>query len=188
MSPLGSFFGRPSRPAPLPYPQTSPEGLAARWVRWVAAHGPMKNPIRDTTGEHAGHHQPDDVWFLAGTYGGSAERRCAVPAGRPVFFPAFNMWQWPAAAGEVPVVDGATGHATLDGAPVALARIGTPTPFEVRGALGNGVTSRSGAVPVTCWGLWATVGPLAAGAHELTFGGTDGRHFWVEAQYRIVVG
>ncbi|MCM0675051.1 hypothetical protein NCC78_10165 [Micromonospora phytophila] len=188
MSPLGSFFGRSSRPAPLPYPTTSPEGLAARWVRWVAAHGSLKNPIRDTTGEHASHHQPDDVWFLAGSYGGSVARRCAVPAGRPLFFPAFNMWRWPAEPGEVPLVAAATGHATLDGTPVALTTIGTPTPFEVRGVLGNGVTSRPGATAVSVWGLWVRLDPPGPGAHELTFGGTDGGRFWVEAQYRIVVG
>ena len=187
MSSLRSLFGRAAEPAPLPYPPTSPEGLTARWVRWVAAHGPTKNPVRDTTGEHAGHHQPDDVWFLAGSYGGSETRRCALPAGRPLFFPAFNMWQFPACPGEVPVVSRATGHAQLDGALLPLATVGTPTPFEVRGALGNGVTSSSRATPVSCWGLWANLPPLAPGAHELTFGGTDGGGFWVEAQYRLVV-
>lgn len=186
MSPLSSLFGRSSGPAPLPYPPTSPEGLVARWVRWVAAHGPTTNPVRDTTGEHAGHHQPDDVWFLAGTYGGAVERRCAVPAGRPLFFPTFNMWRVGAGPGDLPVVSGATGHAQLDGVPVAVAAIGTPTPFEVRGVLGNGVTARSRPYPVTCWGLWAGLPPLPPGAHEVTFGGTDGGRFWVEAQYRLV--
>lgn len=187
MSPLRSLFGRASGPAPLPYPPTSPEGLTARWVRWVAAHGPAKNPVRDTTGEHAGHHQPDDVWFLAGTYGGSVTRRCPVPAGRPLFFPAFNMWQFPAQAGEVPVVSRATGHAQLNGVPLPLVTVGTTTPFEVPGALGNGVTSTPRPTPVTVWGLWVSLPPLAPGAHELTFGGSDGGGFWVEAQYRLVV-
>ncbi|WBB70437.1 hypothetical protein [Micromonospora sp. WMMD812] len=188
MAPLGSFFGRSSGPAPLPYPETSPQGLAARWVRWVAAHGPLKNPIRDETGEHAGHHQPPDVWFLGGTYGGAVERRCAVPAGRPLFFPAFNMWAWPAGPDDLPVVDGADGYASLDGVPVPVTVIGTPVPFEVRGALGNGVTSRGGAMPVSVWGLWARLDPPSPGSHEVAFGGTDGGGFRVEARYRIVVG
>ncbi|MFC0006086.1 hypothetical protein [Micromonospora siamensis] len=187
MSPLRSLFGRVSGPAPLPFAPTSPEGLVARWVRWVATHGSAKNPVRDATGEHAGHHQPDDVWFLAGSYGGSVTRRCALPAGRPLFFPAFNMWRYPARAGEVPMASRATGHAQLAGVPLPLATIGTPTPFEVRGALGNGVTSSSRPTPVTCWGLWASLPPLASGAHELTFGGTDGDGFWVRAEYRLVV-
>ncbi|MEU5939306.1 hypothetical protein ABZ807_08950 [Micromonospora sp. NPDC047548] len=188
MSPLRSLFSRrAAEPAPLPYPPSSPEGLVARWVRWLAAHGPMTDPIHDTTGEDAGHHQPDDVWFLAGTYGGTVRRRCVIPAGRPLFFPAFNIWQVGSAPGEVPVVGGATGHAKLDDERVALDTIGTPTPFEVRGAVRNAVTGRSRPYPVTCWGLWASVPPLAPGEHELTFGGTDGGEFSVRAKYLLVV-
>lgn len=49
------------------------------------------SPVRDTTGEHADWNQPDDLWFLAGTYGGRVVRRCAIPADRRVFFPVLNM-------------------------------------------------------------------------------------------------
>src|SRR5690349_20598448 len=93
MSIFSDLFGGAGRQVkPLPYHPTSPEGLAARWVRWVAGVGPMNNPVADRTGAHAAIDQPDDVWFLAGTFGGGVERRCTVPAGRPLFFPAFNMW------------------------------------------------------------------------------------------------
>ncbi|MDZ5442538.1 hypothetical protein U2F26_07305 [Micromonospora sp. 4G57] len=79
----------------------------------------------------------------------------------------------------------ATGHAQLDAVPLPLATIGTPTPFEVRGALGNGVTSTPRATPVSVWGLWACLPPLAPGAHELAFGGSDGGGFWVEQRLAV---
>src|SRR3954467_5116502 len=90
------FTGDRRSPVELPYPPASPEGLAARWVRWVAGIGPMHNPIGDTTGADAGLNQPDDVWFLAGTFGDDVERRCNVPTDRPLFLPVFNMWHVPA--------------------------------------------------------------------------------------------
>jgi hypothetical protein len=82
MSIFSDLFGGAGRQVqPLPYHPTSPEGLAARWVRWVAGVGPLRNPVADGTGEHAAIDQPDDVWFLAGTFGGEVERRCSIPAG-----------------------------------------------------------------------------------------------------------
>lgn len=188
MSRLAAFFGRPTPTAPLPWPPHSPEGLVARWVRWVAAHDDRQNPVSDPTGAHAGHHQPEDVWFLAGSYGETVRRRCAVPAGRPLFFPAFNMWQWPAGPGELPVVSRATGYALVDGVAVPVATIGTATPFEVRGVAGNGVTDTARPVRVSCWGLWATVAPLPPGPHTVAFGGTDGHGFRVDAHYEVRVG
>jgi len=35
--------------------------------------------------------QPDDVWFLAGTFGGKANRTCTIPAGKPAYFPVMNQ-------------------------------------------------------------------------------------------------
>lgn len=68
------------------------DGLAARWVRWAASVGPMHNPISDTTGEDAELGQPDDVRFLAGAFGTSGTRAVQVPAGVPIFVPAFSVW------------------------------------------------------------------------------------------------
>jgi hypothetical protein len=69
----------------------SPEvSLPARWWIWAESAG-NRNPISDRTGNDCGINQPDDVWFLAGTFGGSAERRCTIPAGQPIFFPVMNL-------------------------------------------------------------------------------------------------
>ncbi|MFI6266041.1 hypothetical protein [Micromonospora sp. NPDC051006] len=176
---------QPGAAAPPPQDQPALADLAARWVRWVAAHRRPADPIADKYGRHAGHHQPADVWFLAGSYGGSVQRQCVLPAGRPLFFPAFSWWQVGRGAGPAQPTPGATGHAQVDGVPVALTPAGSAEPFPVRGFFNNIVTTWPWPIPVSCWGLWALVPPLTPGRHELAFGGTDGGRFWVEAQYLI---
>lgn len=172
---------------PLPYDPRSPEGLVARWVHWVAASSRREGPVADETGQFASVKQPEDVWFLAGTHGGPVTRRCELPAGRPIFFPAFNIWRTRAEPGQMPVVERATGYARLDDEELPLSVIGTPEPFPVRGALGNPVTGLPATLQVTCWGLWGRLDPLPPGKYRLVFGGTDGHQFRVEANYLLVV-
>jgi hypothetical protein len=179
------FSGRTT--APLPYPPTSAEGLAARWVQWAASSPIARNPISDKTGKWAAANQPDDVWFLAGTFGGPAERQCAVPAGRPLFLPAFNMWEWPSRTPTA--VPSAYGNLTVDGVPTELDVIGTPEPFQVKGALLNPVTRMPRGINVTVWGIWRRLDPLAPGEHVVEFDGGDGYGFTVgPVIYRLTVG
>ena len=191
-----SFWSRkgavPDELPPLPYEPSSPEGLAARWVQWVAASGPLKNPIADETGEHAAENQPDDVWFLAGTYGKRHERRCFVPAGRDLFLPVVNMWFYPA-DGPPPALDlaflreHASGSLSIDGVAQETQEIVTPVPFTVAGARLNGVTNSKKPTPTTVWGLWKHVPALPAGEHTLWAVGTLGNGFTVDVTYRLLV-
>ncbi|RBY95300.1 hypothetical protein DQ237_14605 [Blastococcus sp. TF02-8] len=185
--PFLSRSREPELPAPLPYDPSSPEGLAARWVRWVAAAGPLANPVEDEDGRHAAANQPDDVWFLAGTSGKRMQRSCVVPVGRPLFLPAFTMWECPA-EGPPPVVERAYGAVHVDGVAQELREIGTPVPFVVAGARLNGVNGRKRPLPVSVWGLWTHVAPLPPGEHEVHLSGGDGYGFEVEALYRLAVG
>ncbi|EFC82575.1 hypothetical protein [Parafrankia sp. EUN1f] len=186
-----SLFGRgapPPQHQPLPFPPGSPEGLAARWVRWAASTRLGQNPVADTTGEFAGNGQPDDVWFLAGTFGGHTEpvqRRCAVPAGRPVFMPAFNVWMT-RPRGVVVDLSTAFGAVAVDGVKCELDVIATP-PFEVAGARGNPVTRRRRPVEVAVWGLWRLLGPLSVGPHVIDIIGGDGGDFRTSVTYRVTV-
>jgi hypothetical protein len=185
-----SFFSRKGPGAEqvpaLPYDPRSPEGLAARWVQWVAAAGPLKNPVADETGEHAAVNQPDDIWFLAGSYGERVERRCVVPDGRDLFLPAFNMWH-AGADGPPPVMERASGTIVLDGKLLEPDVIATPVPFTVAGARLNGVTRSKRAVPTTVWGLWKRIPALAPGQHQLRVTGGDGYGFTVDVSYRLTV-
>jgi hypothetical protein len=184
------FSRRSTMPADgpaLPYTPDSPEGLAARWVRWVADAGPVSNPVEDETGQYAGQNQPDDVWFLAGTYGRKpVERRCLVPIGRELFLPVFNLWDV-GSGGPPPVVERAFGSLTLDGVAVEPVEIGTPIPFTVAGARLNGVTGRKSPFPVTVWGLWSHLPALEPGEHDLHAVGGDGEGFVVDVRYRLSV-
>jgi hypothetical protein len=48
------------------------------------------NPLKNVTGEHCAEHQIGDVWFLAGSWVGSVNRSCTIPAGKSLFFPLIN--------------------------------------------------------------------------------------------------
>jgi hypothetical protein len=167
----------------IPYPSNSQRGLAARWVSWLASCGPMRNPLADPTGRHAGRHQPADVFFLAGAFRDGIHRQVTVPAGAALFVPVIAKWA-PAQAG-LPVLALADGSAKLDDEPLEIMTIATPTPFTVKGALGNPITLRRDAVQLRCWGLFAQTAPLAAGPHELVVDATDGASLKLAARYTV---
>jgi hypothetical protein len=177
MSLYERLFGPRRAAKPLPYPPSSPEGLAARWVQWAARSPESTSPIADRTGEWAAANQPDDVWFLAGTFGGPAQRKCTIPAGVPLFFPVFNMWRWPALS--TPVVKSASGSLWVNGERTEVDAIGTPQAFEVDGVARNPVTGSTGFRKVSVWGLWRRLDPLPPGEHMVQFDGTDGHRFFV---------
>lgn len=68
------------------------EELAARWWQWCyETEIRYSNPCQDSTGECCDKHQIEsDIWFLAGTFGGKAERKCLIPFGKSIFFPIIN--------------------------------------------------------------------------------------------------
>jgi len=185
MSIFSLLFGPPDG-GPLPYTANSPEGLASRWIRWVAASNRKASPISDPTGRYAGHNQPKDVWFLAGCFGGSVKRTCIIPANKMIFFPAFNIWflaaKKPPYKKEMPK---AFGYLRIDGINTPLNVIFTPQPFLVKGVTGNPVTGTPQRKSVVVWGLWRLVSPLTPGNHEICFGGGDGHGFQVDATYEV---
>jgi hypothetical protein len=187
MSFLSRRGPRSEEPAALPYDPRSPEGLAARWVRWVAAAGPVKDPVDDETGQYAGENQPDDVFFLAGSYGKRMERRCVVPVGRDLFVPVFTWWEWPAETAPKSVLEHFSASLVVDGAPVQPDAITTPVPFIVAGARLNGVTQRKKPVPVTVQGFWKLVPAPTPGPHDLRVVARGGNDFTVDVTYRLTV-
>jgi hypothetical protein len=57
-----------------------------RWWNWSYSMPGDAHPILDTT-TACDVNQPDDMFYLGGTYGWDTVRTCTVPAGKPIFFP-----------------------------------------------------------------------------------------------------
>jgi len=78
------------------YPLTSKSyGLSygdwtVKWWQWTISIPKDINPGGDTTGKNCDLKQSGPVWFLTGTFGGSATRTCAIPAGKAIMLPLIN--------------------------------------------------------------------------------------------------
>jgi len=92
----GNIQSANPNPMVLP-PGSNPYGASygewgARWWQW-ALSGPLAtNPILDPDGSFCDLGQSGPVWYLAGNFGGTTERSCAVPAGKAIFFPIVNFY------------------------------------------------------------------------------------------------
>jgi hypothetical protein len=125
--------GRNPNPGVLP-PGSKPYGhtygeWGALWWRWVLSIPGEQNPNTDDTGEDAANGQSGPVWFLGGTFGGTATRTVTVPAGKALFFPIGNGAWITTCNGEprtkdgirpiiAPAIDAGTYSAEIDGVPV----------------------------------------------------------------------
>jgi len=60
----------------------------ARWWKWFHSIPKEDSPALDRTGKFCdrSQHHPN-VWFLAGTLGGSATRKCNIPSEKAILFP-----------------------------------------------------------------------------------------------------
>lgn len=74
-----------------PYGQSYGNWGAAWWI-WALQFPLENNPITDPTGALSSQGQSGPVWFLAGTFGGTAARTLTVPRGKALFFPLFNIF------------------------------------------------------------------------------------------------
>ncbi|MFI6996809.1 hypothetical protein [Nocardia sp. NPDC050175] len=162
--------------------------LAARWWQWASAIPTATNPVSDETGKFADVDQSADVWFLAGTFGGKVSRKCSVPYGRPIFFPAFNYLQRASLFGRrVPVVPTASGHAELNGVSLPLREVANRSPFLID-AHPDGPFGPPGRYRANAWGLWCSLDELSRGDYILTLGGEyEPGGFWTEVTYDLEV-
>lgn len=63
-----------------------------KWWQWISAVPHDRNPLMDPTGKFCGEGQSDpNVFFLAGTLGGKAERICTISSDKALFFPVLNI-------------------------------------------------------------------------------------------------
>lgn len=76
----------------LPAGEKTYEELSSRWWAWALTQRAETNPVLDTSGEDCRRGQRGEVWFLAGTFGGTVERTCRIPSHRSLFVPILNSW------------------------------------------------------------------------------------------------
>jgi hypothetical protein len=174
-----------SEPAPAETPLTAeqvkveplaPEKLQSLWWSWASSAEPGQSPVEDSTGQYCGDSQPFGVWLVAGTYGGTADRRCQVPSTLPIAGPAVNLVA-PDAATCSTFLTAAKGEALVDGKAVELEKI---EPVKISYDSEQGTRTGFGC------GLWARVQPLPPGEHTLTLRGSSGS-FSTEANYDLTV-
>ncbi|MER7049256.1 signal protein [Streptomyces jumonjinensis] len=156
--------------------------LQGRWWSWAAAEPPDANPVVDGDGRDCWRNQPSDVWFLAGTFGGHAERVCTVPGGRPIAFPVVNTFGSPIYCANF--ISSAAGRAYLDGEEIEP-EVLHPEKITVRGRAGNPVVDPGVSSSTGC-GLWVQLPPLSPGAHTLEIQG-QARDLEVSVTYSLTV-
>ena len=158
--------------------------LQARWWTWAMSSPTDRNPVADEDGRYCAEAQPGDVWFLAGTFGGSVTRSCRVPSGLPLAFPLVNLVA--DRDGCETFMEAALAGATFDGKPLKPVEY-PPTEVTVHGVVGNPVHPEGGTFRTMACGFWAQVPPPAKGRHRLTISGYAG-DFAVKVSYNLIVG
>lgn len=156
--------------------------LQSRWWEWAAVTEKV-NPVLDETGAHCGNNQPEDVWLVAGTFGGEVSRACGWPAGRPLAGPVVNRLD--NEAGCQTFLAEATGSVTFDGRPVPIQRLGAED-IRFTAQAGNPSGLDAGLLKGVACGLWFAVPPAAPGRHVLVIRGSSS-DFATAATYNLTV-
>jgi len=65
---------------------------AVNWWKWFVSIPASISPADDPTGARCAQSQNDsNVWYLAATFGGKAERTCTIPSGKALFFTVIGI-------------------------------------------------------------------------------------------------
>jgi len=174
---------------------------AAEWIKYIHKSSPADDcadTIQDTTGEFCTLYQTPEsgVFFLSGTYGGPARRRCVIPSGVALFFPIINIWNDNAGVAEEEVLQDSelktftqavvdkvnvdSLYVTLDSKNVGGVEAGLleePAPYTINLPAGPNTYACYGVPDVVgefrgyTGGAWAMLAPLSKGQHRLEFGG-----------------
>lgn len=197
-------------------PQSNPYGKGygawgAEWWKWVYSIPAAKNPIQDTTGEFGGLNQSGPVWFLAGTFGATAERTLTIPSGKGIFFPTFNYFNdYPCPDSAFQPAPGQTLEAFLAAGAAAYIDQATALAVQVDGVeLKNLFKYRAASHLVTftadpSWvtldpcvtggpqsgvsdGYWVMLAPLSKGEHTIHISAAAGPGFNLDVTYHLTV-
>jgi hypothetical protein len=175
-------------------PDSKPYGVTysewtVRWWKWCLEQPKSTNPVNDRkrTDRNAANNQIyPDVWFLAGTTDGYAERECTIPRGKAIYSPIINFEISTAEDPNLKTDEELSSFARADVDKIAklnvtIDGISLPDPKKFR------VESRPFHVTLpeeNIWGVkkgptraagdgyWLFLKPLPRGSHHIQFGGS----------------
>jgi hypothetical protein len=196
-------FTTDSKPYGLTYGEWT-----ARWWQWANSIPKPDNPAVDNTGKNCAIDQNGPVWFLAGTFGGSAERTCTIPSGKAILIPIFNSEcsyaEFPALKSESDLRSCAKSlqdkttslEAIVDGMNIQgleKYRVASPL-FNLTFPENNVAGVSPGLTQGVSDGNWLFLKPLPPGKHEIHFAGasvdiatTSTNNFATAATYHVTV-
>jgi hypothetical protein len=159
----------------------------SKWWQWALSISTGKNPLEDKTGANCPIGQNGPVWFLAGTFGGSADRTCNVPPGKAIMFPVYNAEcsyaEYPQYKTESELrncakdqADKVTGlDASIDGIVIdnlkQKYRVQSPL-FDFILPNNNVLGTSAGPSKAVSDGYWVILQPLSPGKHDVRFSGS----------------
>jgi hypothetical protein len=181
----------------------------SKWWQWALSIPSGDNPGNDATGKNCAQKQNNpNVWFLAGTFGGNAERECTIPAGKAILFPIIiyecSYAEYPASKTESDLLSCAksqTDHVTNLAVSVDGVNIPDLQRYRVQSALFNFTFPRDnvygvaeGLTQAVSDGFWVFLKPLSPGKHEIHFSGvsqgftaTSNLNFAIDVKYHLTV-
>lgn len=152
------------------------------WWKWLVSIPKERNPGIDESRRFCvpSQYHPD-VWFLAGTFGGSAIRNCRIPYGKAILFPVIN---YECSFADEPLILTEKGlqskctteiddivdiSACLDGNRINLKQCRVQSQcFKVNIPFDNCLNAKSGSTTMVSDGYWLFIEPLQRGNHVLT--------------------
>ena len=181
--------------------------LSAQWWQWVLSVPAAVNPITDPTGANCAQGQGEfsNVWFLAGTLGGSVTRdECTIPPGKKLFFPILTTFFAcdPPPASCPPLADIRAFvadqmnnplllEASIDGVPVQAVSSyrAASSVFSLLLSEDNVLGAAEGTYePGVADGYYLLLTPRKKGQHTIHFKGIGSDGFTTEATYNLTVG
>jgi hypothetical protein len=154
-----------------------------------------------------GQNQNGPVWFLTGTFGGTAERTCEIPAGKAILFPVLNTecsyLENPELKTESELLTCAkqaqdsgsiTMSATVDGTQLKNLekyRVGSQL-FDLVFPENNVFSVAPGKTKAVSDGFWVFLEPLSSGNHEIDQSGSvldpsGANNFNTQAKYHLIM-
>jgi hypothetical protein len=192
------LFSADSKPYGLAFPEWT-----SRWWQWLLQQPRINNAGYDQTGENCANNQYEtNVWFLAGTYGGSTKRECSIPTEKAILLPIINyecsFADEPELKTESALIKKAKAEiddisrmeVTFDGIKLNHLknyRVRSPV-FDVTLRNDNVFEGKAGPTKAVSDGYWLFFSPLPPGNHELhTTGSCLNGTINIETEFRLTV-